>query len=71
MSPVTIPRAPGKLLSLVQDRPRHGYEIARRIELRSRGTLRFGSARRDATICDVSRPSSGQQDVNKCEIGLA
>lgn len=29
------------ILSLVADRPRHGYEIGSLIELRSRGTLRF------------------------------
>ena len=32
------------ILSLVQDRPRHGYDIGQRIELRSRGTLRFNVA---------------------------
>src|ERR1043166_7634013 len=32
------------ILSLVQDRPRHGYEIGQMIELRSRGTLRFNVA---------------------------
>ncbi len=32
------------ILSLVQDRPRHGYDIGQRIELRSRGTLRFNIA---------------------------
>jgi transcriptional regulator len=29
------------ILSLVQDQPRHGYEISRLIEERSGGTLRF------------------------------
>ena len=29
------------ILSLVQDRPRHGYEIGQLIELRSRGFLHF------------------------------
>lgn len=29
------------ILSLVEDRPRHGYEIAKMIEVRSEGTLRF------------------------------
>ena len=29
------------ILSLVEDRPRHGYEIGQLIELRSRGALRF------------------------------
>src|SRR3954464_8563589 len=29
------------VLSLVQDRPRHGYEIGQLIELRSRGVLHF------------------------------
>src|SRR4030095_13991318 len=29
------------ILSLVEDRPRHGYEIGQLIELRSRGVLHF------------------------------
>lgn len=29
------------ILSLVEDRPRHGYEIGKRIEARSRGQLTF------------------------------
>jgi PadR family transcriptional regulator PadR len=29
------------ILSLLEDRPRHGYEIAKLIELRSAGALRF------------------------------
>lgn len=32
------------ILSLVDDRPRHGYDIARLIELRSGGTLSFHAA---------------------------
>jgi len=32
------------ILSLVDDRPRHGYDIARLIELRSQGALRFHAA---------------------------
>ena len=32
------------ILSLVEDRPRHGYDIGQLIELRSRGTLRFNVA---------------------------
>jgi len=32
------------ILSLVESRPRHGYEIARMIEARSRGDLRFNAA---------------------------
>src|SRR5437879_7126731 len=32
------------ILSLVQDRPRHGYDLGRLIESRSRGTLRFNVA---------------------------
>src|SRR5262252_32115 len=32
------------ILSLLEDRPRHGYEIGRLIELRSRGSLRFNVA---------------------------
>ena len=32
------------ILSLVQDRPRHGYDIGQLIELRSRGALRFNVA---------------------------
>ena len=32
------------ILSLVEDRPRHGYDIGRLIDLRSRGTLRFNVA---------------------------
>jgi len=32
------------ILSLVQDRARHGYEISKIIETRSRGTLRFNVA---------------------------
>ncbi|HEU0273471.1 MAG TPA: PadR family transcriptional regulator [Candidatus Udaeobacter sp.] len=32
------------ILSLVEDRPRHGYDIGRLIDLRSRGVLRFNVA---------------------------
>jgi len=32
------------ILSLLDDRPRHGYEIGQLIELRSRGALRFNVA---------------------------
>lgn len=32
------------ILSLVADRPRHGYDIGQLIELRSRGALRFNVA---------------------------
>lgn len=32
------------ILSLLEDRPRHGYDIGRLIELRSRGALRFNVA---------------------------
>ena len=32
------------ILSLVDDRPRHGYDIGRLIELRSRGALKFNIA---------------------------
>jgi len=32
------------ILSLVEDRPRHGYEIGKLIEIRSRGALRFNVA---------------------------
>src|ERR1700704_2316334 len=32
------------ILTLVEDRPRHGYEIGQLIELRSRGALRFNVA---------------------------
>ena len=32
------------ILSLVKDRPRHGYEIGQLIELRSSGVLRFNVA---------------------------
>jgi transcriptional regulator len=32
------------ILSLLEDRPRHGYEIGQLIELRSRGALRFNVA---------------------------
>jgi PadR family transcriptional regulator len=32
------------VLSLVEARPRHGYEIGRLIETRSRGVLRFNAA---------------------------
>ncbi len=32
------------ILSLVEDRPRHGYEIGQLIEFRSRGALRFNVA---------------------------
>src|SRR5690242_15947287 len=32
------------ILSLVEDRPRHGYEIGRLIDMRSRGALRFNVA---------------------------
>src|SRR3954471_16000337 len=32
------------ILSLVEDRPRHGYEIGRLIEMRSGGVLRFNVA---------------------------
>ena len=32
------------ILSLVEERPRHGYEIAKLIETRSQGALRFHAA---------------------------
>ena len=32
------------ILSLVEDRPRHGYDIGQLIEVRSRGSLRFNVA---------------------------
>ena len=32
------------ILSLVEDRPRHGYDIGQMIEIRSRGALRFNIA---------------------------
>ena len=32
------------ILSLLEDRPRHGYDISKLIELRSKGTLRFNVA---------------------------
>lgn len=32
------------ILSLVQDRPRHGYDIGQMIEMRSRGAVRFNVA---------------------------
>ncbi len=32
------------ILSLVEDRPRHGYDIGQLIELRSRGAVRFNVA---------------------------
>ena len=32
------------ILSLLEDRPRHGYDIGQLITLRSRGTLRFNVA---------------------------
>ena len=32
------------ILSLLEDRPRHGYDIGQLIELRSRGSLRFNVA---------------------------
>ena len=32
------------ILSLVEDQPRHGYDIGQMIELRSRGALRFNVA---------------------------
>ncbi len=32
------------ILSLVEDRPRHGYEIGQLIDIRSKGTLRFNVA---------------------------
>jgi transcriptional regulator len=32
------------ILSLVEDQPRHGYDIGQLIELRSRGVLRFNVA---------------------------
>ena len=32
------------ILSLVEDRPRHGYDIGQLIEVRSQGTLRFNVA---------------------------
>lgn len=32
------------ILALVEDRPRHGYEIGQLIEMRSRGALRFNVA---------------------------
>ncbi len=33
--------APFLILALIEGRPRHGYDISRLIESRSRGTLRF------------------------------
>ena len=50
MSPATGPRELKKgsaellILSLVDDQARHGYDIARMIELRSQGTLSFHAA---------------------------
>jgi transcriptional regulator len=32
------------ILALVEDRPRHGYDIGKLIALRSKGTLRFNTA---------------------------
>jgi PadR family transcriptional regulator PadR len=32
------------MLSLLEERPRHGYDVARLIELRSKGALRFHAA---------------------------
>ncbi len=32
------------ILSLLEDRTRHGYDIARLIEIRSKGALRFYAA---------------------------
>lgn len=32
------------ILSLVEDQPRHGYDISKLIEVRSKGTLRFNVA---------------------------
>jgi transcriptional regulator len=32
------------ILSLLEDQPRHGYDISKLIELRSKGTLRFNVA---------------------------
>ena len=32
------------ILSSIEDRPRHGYDIAKRIEVRSRGAVRFHAA---------------------------
>lgn len=32
------------ILSLVEDQPRHGYDISKRIEIRSGGALRFYAA---------------------------
>jgi len=32
------------ILSLLEDRPRHGYEVGQLIQLRSRGTVRFNVA---------------------------
>ena len=32
------------ILSLLEDKPRHGYQISKLIELRSRGALRFHAA---------------------------
>lgn len=50
MSPASGPRELKKgsaellILSLVEDQARHGYDIARLIELRSKGTLSFHAA---------------------------
>ncbi len=50
MSPASGPRELKKgsaellILSLVEDQARHGYDIARLIEVRSRGTLSFHAA---------------------------
>ncbi len=50
MSPATVPRELKKgsaellILSLVDDQARHGYDIARMIEVRSKGALAFHAA---------------------------
>ncbi len=47
------------ILSLLEDRPRHGYEIGQLIRLRSRGALRF----------NVGLPLSAPLPIGKAWLG--
>jgi hypothetical protein len=49
------------ILSILETRPRHGYEICKLIEQRSRGAMRFHVASRSADGC---RASGSRRPVN-------
>jgi len=54
------------ILALVEDRPRHGYEIAKLIEERSDGVLQFVDERPDArTVADDRHPALADEINNR------